>query len=100
MHAEDEEDHDHEHDEEHGDHEEHGHHEHDTHVWLSPVLSKELALSIKNELVDMLPEQQELFTKNYEELAAELDTLHADFEAMAKQTTKKTFLYPMRRSAI
>lgn len=91
VHAEDEEDHDHEHDEEHGDHEEHGHHEHDTHVWLSPVLSKELALSIKNELVDMLPEQQELFTKNYEELAAELDTLHADFEAMAKQTTKKTF---------
>ncbi|MEC1180301.1 zinc ABC transporter substrate-binding protein [Metasolibacillus meyeri] len=91
VHAEDEDDHDHDHDEEHGEHEEHGHHEHDTHVWLSPILSKELALSIKNELVAMLPAQEELFTKNYEELVTELDALHANFEAMATKTTKKTF---------
>ncbi|WP_042474397.1 metal ABC transporter solute-binding protein, Zn/Mn family [Bacillus ndiopicus] len=88
VHAEGEHDEEHE---EHEDHEEHGHQDHDTHVWLSPILSKELALSIKNELVAMLPEQQELFTKNYEQLAAELDALHADFEAMAAKTTKKTF---------
>lgn len=88
VHAEDEEEHDHDHEGEHG---EHGHHEHDTHVWLSPVLSKELALAIKDELVATLPEQEAFFTKNYEALTKELDQLNADFEEMAASTAKKTF---------
>lgn len=90
VHAEDEEEHDHDHDHE-GEHEEHSHHEHDTHVWLSPVLSKDLALAIKDELVATLPEQEAFFTKNYEALTKELDELNADFEEMAANTTKKTF---------
>ncbi len=91
IHAEedhDEEDHDHE---GHEDHEDEGHEDHDTHVWLSPIISKDLALSIKEELTTALPEQADLFTKNYEDLVADLDALHADFEAMAAQTKNKTF---------
>lgn len=66
-------------------------HEHDSHVWLSPVISQDLAAVIKAELVAAMPEQEALFTENYEALIAELKELHANFESMAAQTTQKTF---------
>ena len=101
VHAEGEED-DHGHEEE--SHEEHEHeeeassvlidhtgHEHDSHVWLSPVISEDLAAVIKDELVAAMPEQEALFTENYEALITELKELHAKFEEMAAQTTQKTF---------
>ena len=66
-------------------------HGHDSHVWLSPVISQDLAAVIKAELIAAMPEQEALFTENYEALIAELKELHADFEAMAAQTTQKTF---------
>lgn len=87
-------DHEHEdHDEAtHEEHDEHeGHNEHDAHVWLSPIISKDLALTIKNELAKALPAQDAYFTENYNALVAELDTLHNDFTAMAEATTSKTF---------
>ena len=94
VHAEDEEnDHGHEEHEEEAsdlliDHSGHGH---DSHVWLSPVISQDLAAVIKDELVAAMPEQEALFTENYEALVAELEELHAKFESMAAQTTQKTF---------
>lgn len=94
THAEAEES-DHDHDHEHGDgdeeHEGHTDTEHDAHVWLSPVISQQLAFAIKEELVAALPEHEAIFTENYEALVAELTTLHADFEKMASDATKKTF---------
>jgi len=91
VHAEDEED-DHGHEEEASDllidHSGHGH---DSHVWLSPVISQDLAAVIKDELVAAMPEQEALFTENYEALVAELEELHAKFESMAAQTAQKTF---------
>ncbi len=95
VHAEGEED-DHGH-EEHDEEEasdlliDHSGHGHDSHVWLSPVISQDLAAVIKDELVAAMPEQEALFTENYEALVAELEELHANFEAMAAQTTQKTF---------
>ena len=97
VHAEDEEDDHHHETESHEEHEEasnlidHTGHEHDSHVWLSPVISQDLAAVIKDELVAAMPEQEAVFTENYEALIAELKELHADFEAMAAQTAKKTF---------
>mgnify|MGYP003429007879 FL=1 len=94
VHAEDEEnDHGHEEHEEEAsdlliDHSGHGH---DSHVWLSPVISQDLAAVIKDELVAAMPEQEALFTENYEALVAELEELHAKLESMAAQTTQKTF---------
>ena len=69
----------------------HAGHGHDSHVWLSPVISQHLAAVIKDELVTAMPEQEALFNENYETLVAELQELHASFEAMAAQTTQKTF---------
>lgn len=82
------EEHDHEHE---ASEEAHDHGEHDSHVWLSPVLSKQLAEAIKNTLVEKLPEHEATFNANYETLVADLDALHASFEEMAAATTTKTF---------
>ncbi|MGN7479655.1 metal ABC transporter solute-binding protein, Zn/Mn family [Solibacillus silvestris] len=87
----DEHDHEHEHGEGDESDEEHTHHEHDAHVWLSPIISQQLALSIKEELVAALPEHEALFNANYEQLAADLAELHSEFEAMAAASNKKTF---------
>ncbi|MED3662559.1 zinc ABC transporter substrate-binding protein [Ureibacillus sp. FSL K6-8385] len=71
----------------------HGHHHGnvDPHVWLSPVISKELALTIKEELVQQLPEQEETFNKNYERLAKRLDELDQQLKELANNASKKIF---------
>jgi len=83
SHEEAAEEHEHEHEHEHG--------EVDPHVWLSPTISKDLAFTIKNELVKLLPEQEETFNQNYEELAKRLDELDQQFQELANNATKKTF---------
>ncbi|SCZ02609.1 zinc transport system substrate-binding protein [Lysinibacillus sp. TC-37] len=101
-HAATEEEHDHEHDhaatEGEHDHEadEHGHDEHehgdiDPHVWLSPTISQDLALAIKNTLVEKMPAQESTFNENYEALVKELQDLDNDFKAMADKAPNKTF---------
>ena len=72
-------------------HEDHDDGAHDSHVWLSPVLSKQLAAVVKDTLIEKLPEQEATFTANYDQLVKDLDALHANFEAMAAETTNKTF---------
>lgn len=69
----------------------HNHGDIDPHVWLSPTLSKKLALSIKNELVALQPEQEATFNKNYEKLIAELDAVDKKFADMASKAKSKTF---------
>jgi len=100
LHASEEEDHDHEeegHDEHEGEaHEEEGHEGHnhgdiDPHVWLSPILAQDLALAVKDELVAALPEQEEVFNENYDQLISELLSLDQDFEQMASAAKTKTF---------
>lgn len=95
-----EDDHNHDHDG-HDDHDEHATeateeqqdhlHEHDAHVWLSPVISQQLAKVIKDELVAAMPEQEAIFNENYDALVTDLQLLHADFGAMAAEATSKTF---------
>ncbi|MFJ5768223.1 metal ABC transporter solute-binding protein, Zn/Mn family [Psychrobacillus sp. NPDC093180] len=87
-----EEAHEHEHEEaaEEG-HEGHDHGDTDPHVWISPKISQNLALSIKNSLVEAAPKEKETFEKNYEQLIEELQKLDQDFEEMAKEVPNKTF---------
>jgi len=75
---------------------EHGHDDHDhgnidPHVWLSPIISQDLALSIKNTLVEKMPEQEATFTANYEALVKELQDLDNEFKAMADKAQEKSF---------
>lgn len=66
-------------------------HEHDAHVWLSPVISQQLAKVIKDELIAAMPEQEAIFNENYDALVTDLQLLHADFGEMAAEATSKTF---------
>ncbi|MDM5249865.1 MULTISPECIES: zinc ABC transporter substrate-binding protein [unclassified Lysinibacillus] len=72
-------------------HDDHDHGNVDPHVWLSPIISQDLALSIKNALVEKMPEQEATFTANYEALVKELQDLDKDFKAMADKAQEKTF---------
>ena len=84
-----EEEHEHE-AEEHG-HDEHEHGDIDPHVWLSPTISQDLALAIKNTLVEKMPAQEATFNTNYDALVKELQDLDQDFQAMTDKAQNKTF---------
>lgn len=86
----DEEEAHHDHEDGHG-HDDHDHGNVDPHVWLSPTISQDLALSIKNTLVEKMPEQEATFTANYEALVKELKDLDSEFKAMADKAQEKTF---------
>ncbi|WP_391202821.1 metal ABC transporter solute-binding protein, Zn/Mn family [Psychrobacillus sp. L4] len=78
----------HEHEE---DDDDHDHGKIDPHVWISPQISQDLALSIKDSLVEGAPEQKEQFEKNYEALIAQLKELDAVYKEMARNAPNKTF---------
>ncbi|MFB4164622.1 metal ABC transporter solute-binding protein, Zn/Mn family [Alteribacillus sp. JSM 102045] len=70
----------------------HYHGDQDPHVWLDPLLAAEAAEKIKDELVNLRPDKEELFEKNYKELESELESVHEKFEETASQTENNTFL--------
>lgn len=62
--------------EEHEEHEEHGHaHEVDPHIWLSPVLARQMAENICGGLAERYPEYGSVFEENLSALDAELEQL-------------------------
>jgi zinc transport system substrate-binding protein len=67
--------------------EEHDHSNKDVnpHVWLDPIYSKEMAAVIRDRLIKQMPEQKELFNKNFQQLALKLDELNSNY----KQTLTK-----------
>lgn len=80
----------HEHEAEEEDHD-HAHGDIDPHVWLSPIISQDLALSIKDALVKTQPNHKEEFEKNYKSLISELQDLDKEFKEMADNAPSKTF---------
>lgn len=93
-HEEDEhghEDDEHGHEEEAAGHEGHDHGSTDPHVWISPVLSQQLALSIRDSLIEADPESAPEFEQNYEELIAELEALDQSFETLGANAQRDTF---------
>ncbi len=85
--------HDHEHEATHDEHDGHDHHhgEFDPHVWISPMLSVELATSIKDALIEEMPDKQAEFEENFQQLKADLVELDHQFEEMAANAPSKTF---------
>ena len=65
-------------------HEGHDHGDVDPHVWLDPILSQSLALSIKDSMIEAMPNQEAYFTENYEELVDQLDELDHEFKNLAE----------------
>ncbi|MEH7118105.1 zinc ABC transporter substrate-binding protein [Neobacillus vireti] len=56
--------------------EEHGAHNENPHVWIDPIYCKEMAAVIRDRLISKMPQQKELFNKNYQKLATQLDDLN------------------------
>ncbi len=73
------------HTEEHAAEDDHNHGDIDPHVWLDPIYSKELAASIKEALINQMPENEETFNQNYDALVQKLDTLNNDFSEVISQ---------------
>lgn len=67
------------------DHGDEGHHHDenemgDPHVFIDPVLSIQLAENIKDLLIEQMPEHEEYFTTNFEEVKEQLEQLDQDLE--------------------
>lgn len=82
--------HEHDHDATHED-DGHNHGDIDPHVWLSPVISQDLALEIKNALVKKDPDNKADYEKNYDALVEKLQNVDANYKAMAKAAKNKEF---------
>jgi len=84
---EQEEAHDHEKDSA-DDHADHNHGDVDPHIWLDPLLTIDMATEIKNELVQLMPEQETSFEENYQQLVTKLEELNDAFIETAEHATK------------
>lgn len=71
----------------------HSHGPHDPHVWMDPVLVKEIiAPLIYNELKSLSPEDDHYFRKNLESFQEELGQLHQDIEKTVKDFSRRRFI--------
>lgn len=61
------------------DEENHNHGDLDPHIWLDPIRAITMAENIKHALVELKPEQEEAFERNFEELKSELEQLDKEF---------------------
>ncbi|ENH96887.1 Mn/Zn ABC transporter extracellular binding protein [Gracilibacillus halophilus YIM-C55.5] len=62
-----------------GESSDHNHGDSDPHVWLDPIRSIDLAENIKDALIELRPDQEEAFNKNFEQLKGELENLDQEF---------------------
>ncbi|MGO0058549.1 metal ABC transporter substrate-binding protein [Brevibacillus fluminis] len=74
----------------------HDHGEFDPHVWLDPTLLKAQAEKVKDALAKKDQAHAAEFGKNYEKLAADLDTLDNDFKKMVAAAPRKEFMVSHR----
>ncbi len=66
--------------------------EYDPHYWLDPNNALIMVESIKNALVEKMPEKQAFFEANAAELVLALETVDRDFTAAFEKTQSKTIL--------
>jgi zinc transport system substrate-binding protein len=64
----------------------------DPHVWMSPVLAKQISLNIYNTLVSIDPQGKEEYTKGYNNLIKDLDALNNELETILKPMKGKHIL--------
>jgi zinc transport system substrate-binding protein len=76
--------------------EQHGDHVHmdgiDPHVWLSPVLVKQMAKRILEELIVLKPEKTEEYTENYMRFGEECDQLNTELKNKLKDYQGRKFI--------
>lgn len=82
--------------EEHTTEDEHGHENEgssgDPHVWLDPTLAKKQADIVRQAFIEADPEHKDVYQKNYDALAAELDALDDEYVTALSTAKKKAFV--------
>ncbi|WZX99169.1 zinc ABC transporter substrate-binding protein [Bacillus sp. FSL W7-1360] len=86
-------------------HDHHDHHDHDEetdahtdhddqdpHVWLDPILAMDMAKNIKEKLIMLMPEQENVFKKNYEQLVIDFQTLDQSFTQLMENAKQDTMM--------
>jgi zinc transport system substrate-binding protein len=74
-----------------GDHDQYGL---DPHIWLSPLLAKRQARTIRDALIEADPDGRGVYEAGYASLAAELDSLHEEIAlALAPYRGAEIFVY-------
>ncbi|WP_281886494.1 metal ABC transporter substrate-binding protein [Paenibacillus sp. YYML68] len=68
---------------------EHDHGSMDPHVWLSPLKAKQMALNIKDALVEVDGAGKAEYEANYKQLEGKLDALHEKYKTELAKTKKK-----------
>lgn len=68
----------------------------DPHIWLSPVLVKKQAQTIADTLIDLYPQQQQLFEQNLADFLARIDQLdqHLRVALKGKEGMKFMVFHP------
>ncbi|UOQ92527.1 zinc ABC transporter substrate-binding protein [Halobacillus shinanisalinarum] len=72
--------------------EEHDHEGQDPHIWLDPIRSIEMAENIKDMLVELQPESEDLFNENFNQLEDKLVTLDQQFHNQLENTPKNKII--------
>ncbi|HLS60701.1 MAG TPA: zinc ABC transporter substrate-binding protein [Virgibacillus sp.] len=66
------------------------HHDHDPHIWLDPLKMIEMAALITDELIQITPDHEDEYNKNFKELETNLLALHEEFsEGLERKENKK-----------
>jgi zinc transport system substrate-binding protein len=68
------------------------HKNYDPHVWLDPILSIKLASNIKDSLIQLMPEHEEEFKRNFAQLEQDLKQLDKDFAEVTENAATKHLL--------
>ncbi|WP_440894835.1 metal ABC transporter solute-binding protein, Zn/Mn family [Amphibacillus sp. Q70] len=90
-------DHDHEgmhhdHDDEDDHHHDHSYGDFDPHVWISPNLMVNLAENILTKLIELMPEDQNYFNDNFDQISNQLLELDQNFTDVIHQVDRHTIL--------
>lgn len=80
------------HDEQESGHEGHHHGDQDPHVWLDPTLAAQLAENIKDQLVEINPNKEEIYQKNFEDLQTRLQGLDQQFHDEVENLSKNEII--------
>ena len=64
----------------------------DPHVWLDPLNGKKIAANIRDALIEMDPEGDEIYEENYRQLAEDIDELHRELSGTLAPVRGETFL--------
>ncbi|MBU8564849.1 zinc ABC transporter substrate-binding protein [Virgibacillus pantothenticus] len=75
-----------------GAHDGHSHGDHDPHIWLDPMRMIELSEIVKDQLIELNPDEKDLYQANFNKLKEQLQSLDHDFQTVLEAKTNKHIL--------